>query len=376
MGTLIARYSTRPFPAGWLVAALIALLPLACWPGASRPFSLPKLWLMGGLDLLVVAQVLRAPKPRPMPPWPWLAWIAAVSLSAVTGPYLSPQAFLLAVLPLPLYFAGVEAVRAVCIGSAAESAIVLLQFFNHDPFQWLGWQPETFASSRMHVYGTLGNPDFVAAWLCTTLPLCVLARGATTRVALLVLQLAAIFCTGSRVFLLALPAAVLVSGLRTRRLEAWWLLAVPVICALLWFSPARPVGATVQGRLHLARVTAAHLGEVPVAGYGPGSFEPRFAQWQVAWLRDHREDARFSGPVDHAHNDYLEFWVEYGPLGLGAFLVLGGWLLARAWRSHVSGGALPALAALLVIACVDFPLHRPAESALFAILASLTRRIE
>jgi hypothetical protein len=46
----------------------------------------------------------------------------------------------------------------------------------HDRFERhvvraLGWQPEIFASPRMRIYGTLGNPDFVAAWLCATLPL-------------------------------------------------------------------------------------------------------------------------------------------------------------------------------------------------------------
>jgi O-antigen ligase len=145
---------------------------------------------------------------------------------------------------------------------------------------------------------------------------------------------------------------------------------------LLWVSPARTLVTTIHGRLYLATVTATHLREVPLAGYGPGSFELKFAGWQDAWLREHREDARFAGPVDHAHDDYLEFWVEYGPLGLGAFLLLCGWLLVRAGRVRPPDGTLGALAALVAIACVDFPFHRPAEWALFAMLASLTRRTD
>ena len=376
MGSLSARPSKRP-RVGWLIAPAIALLPLACWPGAVRPFSVPKLWLIGGLDLLVLAQyVTQARSARAVPPWPWLAWIAAVSLASISGSQFSPEAFLLLVLPLPLYLAGADAALAICIGSAVESAIVLLQFVHHDPFLWLGWQPETFASSRMRAYGTLGNPDFVAAWLSATLPLGALTRRGIVRVALVGLQLAAIFCTGSRVFLLALPAAALATALYARRLEKWWLMAVSVVLAIVWFSPTRPLMATVQGRLHLAKVTVAHLHEVPIAGYGPGSFEPMFARWQQSRLREHPADAARHGPVDHAHNDYLEFWVEYGPLGLGAFLVLCGWLFVRAWHARASPGAIASLAALLAVACVDFPFHRPAEWALFVVLAGLSRRSE
>lgn len=386
-------WTARAATAAWverLFLVSVALLPLVCWPGLDRPFSIPKLWLIGALDLLVAVEyLLRKPASLPMPAWPWSAWLAAISLSALTGPYVSLEALLLMVLPAGICGADIESrppaspptqdrvrdsARTVAtwisIGSAIEAAIALAQYLGHDPFQSFGWRPESFASPRMRVYGTLGNPDFVAAWLCTTLPLGAAARGAV-RAALVALLLGGIFATQSRIFLLALPAAGVVLALRGRRVARWWWLAgLPVAMALLWVSSARPLGVTVQGRLYLAKVTAAHLVEVPVAGYGPGSFGLKFSEWQVGWLREHPEDAEFAGPVDHAHNDYLEFWVEYGPLGFGAFLVLCGWLLARAWRACGHTGALAALAALLVIACADFPLHRPAEWTLFWILIS------
>ena len=370
----------RPFWIGRSIAASIAVLPLVCWPGVEHAFSAPKLWLIGGIDVLIAAQYLTRAAQRPaMSLWPCVAWIAAVSLSAITGPYVSLQAFLLLVLPLALCVAGVDAIPAVCRGAAVESAIVLLQFFNRDPFQWLGWRPEPFASPRMRVYGTLGNPDFVAAWLCATLPLCVAVKSRTLRVALVVLHLSAILCTGSRVVLIALPAAMLAAALCAGPLRKSWLLIVPVMAAAIWFSTGRSLGAVVQGRIYYAKVIAAHAKEVPVAGYGPGSFEPEFARWQATWLREHPQDARFSGPVDHAHDDYLEFWIEYAPLGLGMFLVLCGWLLLRARRSRAGAAPAAALAALLAVAVADFPLHRPAEWALFCIVAGslpVTRRME
>ncbi len=356
-----------------LIPAGVSLLPLACWPSLAQPFSTPKLWLIAGLDVLLVVQYAARAREAAirMPPWPWLAWIAAVALSGLTAPLLSADAFLLLLLPLPLAAANVDP-RALCLGSFAESAIVLLQYFHRDPFRWLGWQPEAFASPRMRVYGTLGNPDFVAAWLAATLPLCLVVRRRGVRAAFIVVIVVALFCTGSRVALLAVPAALFALAAAGWRPGKWWLAAAALLVAVLWFSPARPLGATVQGRLHFARVTATHLHDVPATGFGSGAFEPMFAGWQAAWLRQHAEDRRFEGPVDHAHNDYLEFWVEYGPVGVVAFGALCGWLL---WRRFRSGSAplFAALAALLAIACVDFPFHRPAGWALFAVLAGAAK---
>ncbi len=88
--------------------------------------------------------------------------------------------------------------------------------------------------------------------------------------------------------------------------------------------------------------------------------------------RDRGPDARLQ-PVDHAHNDYVEFWVEYGPLGLAAFATLCGWLAWRARRSRLPAAVAAALGALLAVALVDFPFHRPAEWALFAILGGFNK---
>jgi hypothetical protein len=39
----------------WLVCCAVFLLPLACLPGLDRPFSVPKTFLLAGLDLAVAA---------------------------------------------------------------------------------------------------------------------------------------------------------------------------------------------------------------------------------------------------------------------------------------------------------------------------------
>lgn len=326
----------------------LVLLPLACWPGLEHPFSTPKTWLLAGLSIAVLPGLLNRPSGAG---WPLLLWAAAASLSAAIAPFVSLQALLVAVLPLPLCWAAREGrldadgvKRAILLGSSLLAAVAVLQAVNLDPLKWLGWQPEAFSSARMRVYGTMGNPNFVAAWLCASLPL---AAGAKNKAGLasLALLLGGILATGSRVFLLALPAGAAVFAVRRVPAAKWWCIAgVPVAAALLWLSPARPLGATVKGRLDLARAAASHLGEVPPAGQGPGALGQT-----------------------HAHNDYLEFWVEYGPIGLCAFLGAAAWLLFKLRDA----AALAAAVCLLAAACVDYPFHRPAEWGLFWLLAGI-----
>jgi hypothetical protein len=300
---------------------------------------------------------------------------------------VSLGALLLALLPAPLFLAlrdgrlqAGPVIQAIVAGSAAESLIAVLQYAGFDPLQWLGWRPEVYSSSRMRVYGTLGNPDFVAAWLCATLPLAIAATRARRWIwAVAALQGAAILATGSRIFLLALAAAAVIAAARGVRIWKWCPAGLAAAGVLVWLSPARPLGKTIEGRLYFAQVASAHWRELPPFGYGPGSFEPQFARWQVEWLRGHG-GREFAGNVDHAHNDYLEVLVEYGPVGLAAFLGFSGWLLAKAWRSGgvLQPGVWAGVAALLAIACVDFPFHRPAEWGLYWVLlgtiAEHTRR--
>jgi putative inorganic carbon (hco3(-)) transporter len=384
MSVLARRFPTALPGTERLVAAAVVLLPLVCLPGIERSFSTPKLWLLVALDLVVVLHYLRhTTATASVPSWPWLAWVAAVALSSLASPATSLPALLVVLLPLPLWAAPLSSARAIALGSAIESVIAVLQFSGHDPFAWIGWRPESSASTRMVVYGTLGNPDFVAAWLAATLPLCSIWPRRVA-VAAVTLQLIALFGTGSRVLLVAVPVAVIVAALaRGRgvhggrfaqeawRPASWWLLGAAAAVAIFWLSPARSIVATAEGRLYLVRATTARLSEVPLTGYGPGAFVGVFPEWQKTWLDGHPGDRRFAGPVDHAHNDYAEFWVEFGPLGACAFLALCGWALRTGWRRGAPHSVMAALAALLAVALVDFPLHRPAESALLALLGGL-----
>ncbi len=368
----------------WTVQALIFLLPVACWPNLERPFSTPKMFILSALVLAAAARFFTRRSNPGGSGWLWLAWPAALALSALLARCASPEALLLAVLPLPVcwiiregYLPPESARRALLVSSLAVSAVLLLQYFHADPMRLLGWRPEAFSEPRMRVYGTFGNPNFAAAWLCATLPL--YAGAAMRRKALPVIgagvQIAAIAATGSRAPALGLAAAGIVFAFTRWRFGKWALAAIPFAAALLWLSPARPLGATIEGRLYYVRVAAPHLLTVPPVGYGPGAFADRFDAWQTEWLRNGGSE-RFAGPLDHAHNDYLEFWVEYGAAGLAALVGLVTWLAWMAWRSGPKPGAMEAsawagIAALSAAALADFPLHRPAEWTLYWLLLGI-----
>ncbi len=380
---------------GLAVTAGVFLLPLACWADLPQPFSLPKTWLLAGIALAVAAG-WAAHRPLRLPEWPWLIWIAAVSLSAALAPYVSLGALLLALLPLAPAVAIASGwipaqgiARALVWGSACESAVVCLQWLYVDPLRWLGWHPEAFPGRRMRAYGTLGNPDFVAAWLCGTLPLTVgyAIRQPRRGWPLVALQVAALAATGSRAAALGVAAMAVVFAVMDARVRRLWpaavLAAVLAAAAVLWLSPGRPLARTIEGRLYLASVATLHWEQTPVIGYGPGAFPLLFAQWQVEWFRTRGvadPTERFAGPVDHAHNDYLEFLIEYGAAGLCAFVGVSSWLMVSAWRRRRAGPLAPwtapawaGVAGLLAIALVDFPLHRPAEWCLYWLLLAMIR---
>lgn len=114
------------------------------------------------------------------------------------------------------------------------------------------------------------------------------------------------------------------------------------------------------------------LKERPVTGQGAGSFEAVFPQYPGNDIRLH---------FDHAHNDYLQFGIEFGLLGmlpLAAFVLLALWYGLRAlwrresvYRSGVGFGASMGIIALLIHSASDFNLQVPANAATLVTLCAI-----
>ncbi len=387
--------ASAPRGAELLGSALVAVsfvLPLAVVPGLERPFSEPKLVLLAAAVAAGAAALAFRLLRRPSLPGGLLAalcaWLAVPWLSAWRGEIASSRALLLPAAGAGWLLLAAAArpraehlARARVLSATAVAAVALLQLAGMDPFALLGWSAEG-ARGRMRVFATLGNPDFVAAFLCATLPLAWAAPALLPRplrAASLLVQAGAILAAGSRAAVLGLGAAALWLAATGRHRLPATALAAALAVPLLALSPARSLDVTVRGRGYVWRVAASHLVERPLLGFGPGTFEDRFARWQGDFWREGRGgdgDRAFAGPLDHAHDDYLETLVEGGAAGLLAFLAVVGTFVAVAFReARAARGDLAAAAAagalgLLAVALVDFPLARPAETfALFTLMA-------
>ncbi|AOE83175.1 O-antigen ligase family protein [Pseudomonas sp. TCU-HL1] len=114
------------------------------------------------------------------------------------------------------------------------------------------------------------------------------------------------------------------------------------------------------------------LQERPLLGQGAGSFEAVYPKYPGEDIRIH---------FDHAHNDYIQFAIEFGLLGslpLAAFVLMALWHALRAlwrresvYRSGVGFGAAMGIIALLIHSSTDFNLQIPANAATLVVLCAI-----
>lgn len=112
--------------------------------------------------------------------------------------------------------------------------------------------------------------------------------------------------------------------------------------------------------------------EKPLTGQGAGSFEAVFPKYPGEDIRLH---------FDLAHNDYIQFAIEYGVLGtlpLLCFVLMAlYWAFKALWqqrslyRGGVGFGAAMGIIALLSHAMTDFNLQIPANAATFVVMCAL-----
>ena len=161
------------------------------------------------------------------------------------------------------------------------------------------------------------------------------------------------------------------------------------------------MGRRWTGAIGVGLVGLAAVGAVLIFGLGPilerfgSGGEPRFTGWPIAQgaamsfmplgsgLGSFEQVYRSVEPLkdvspiyfNHAHNDFLELWLETGVVGPALLLIFAGWYAMRSWaiwRGGVeNGGDLAAactLTMLLLIAhsAVDYPLRTEALATLFA----------
>ena len=387
--------------AKWLrlaVLALVFLLPLVVFPGLSRPFSTPKIFLLEAFVVITgIYAVSLGLFSRPILPsgflFSMLIWAFALIVSAAFGEFVSQQAFWLSLFSMG-WFLLVVALRpnavymaaAISMACAAVAVIVLLQYSGLDPFGLLGWTlNQQGGSPRMRIVGTLGNPNFAAALLVSGMPIALALGNIYKRQGvfyiIIALEALAVLATGSKAGVIAgLTALLWLSGLIRLEHRRWIAAGAAAIIIMSVFMPSRSLLTTIEGRFYIWRVTASHLLERPFFGFGPGSFAPKYIEWETLyWQNGHGNDneRKFAQLQAHAHNDYLETLVDNGIAGLLGFVSLLLTFFVFAFRqarqagNELVAGASAGVVALAVVTLVDFPLHRPAELFFFWTLMSV-----
>lgn len=107
-------------------------------------------------------------------------------------------------------------------------------------------------------------------------------------------------------------------------------------------------------------------------GHGAGSYEVVFIS---------HAGPQFGGRFDHAHNDYIQFWVEYGLIGSIPLLLFALLALYNAYkafsnqrsryRSGIGFGAMMAIIAIMIHSFTDFNLQIPANAMTFTLVCAI-----
>jgi putative inorganic carbon (hco3(-)) transporter len=341
-----------------VITALLCAVLLIIFPTALEPFHEPKRWLFATAVLL--AALITFPR------WKWTAFPLVVV--ATLHPTLELVAFAWALATFPaLKVSAKTLINALAWTGFAIACVVLLQRAGLDVFSIFGPRELT---PRLSLYGTLGNPDFVASVL---LPIAVVSlRGPWWRT---LIMCSALALTGSLAVVSCAIVAAVSFGLAPlpEPLPRWGRGRAGLLLLLITPLFTRDVGLALRGRAYLVKVAAPHvtlLGGAPVVD--------RWPQWELDWWQARCADAacvtahpdgRFTGLQDHVHADWLELLLVHGVFGLAAFLLALAGPLRAAWNKDPL--LLAALTAALARGLVDFPLERPADLCLLAALCCL-----
>jgi hypothetical protein len=397
-----AAIEQRQHQARVLPALLCVGLPLVCavfWPGLESAFFAPKAALAALFGVAATAIAITTLSFRIPQHWHAFAWAAAAYVAAVAISWLASLRrdfgayAVLFVVAGPLFGLAIAAGTArrqrlvmlsIAFAAGLESVLGLAQWWlGLDPFSWFG--QAALGEHRMRLFGTLGNPEFVANFLAGALPATFLliteARGwlRAAWIALALLQGVTIVGTGCRASgiaaVVALAAFVAVQrGQRPSRRAllalAGALLVVLVVAASIVGTRNRHApGIASMGRYVMWRSALGDGALRSPLGAGPGTFEYRYfpAVCRFVKQRGDLDLIRYVGYERAAESDFIQALNETGWIGfttMVATFVFWGRALRRELRASASSGrtliaaSVAAVAALLTAATMEAPMQR------------------
>ena len=394
--------------ARWLLTALPFTLALVYSNSFSPPFSAPKnAILLLSTALLAALALICAPvwKPERDERWFWIAAAAFLAINLVAAldshrPALSVLSFEWTICGALLFaaclglLAGEDRATAmrklqvsVTASAVLVSLVVVAQFL---AIQLPGpFGVYTNSTRRMRMIATLGNPDFVAAFLAVALPSAIALALQTKKLRSLsitasVLIGASVILTGSRAGVVAMAAGATVVVCAAMHRQTWSRLAVVAMLlaacstAIGTHFNARTPFESLRGRVLIWQVSLGEAAAQQPLGSGPGTFAYEYPLSLGRFFAQPGHDSLlyFASHERHAQNDFVEAWHDTGWLGLAGLLaLLATWfalVLRRLCNTDAEtrpavAAAIASVTALCVASLADFPMHRAETWALLSI---------
>jgi O-antigen ligase len=214
------------------------------------------------------------------------------------------------------------------------------------PRGWLGTEQAGIIPVR--IYSVFGNPNIFALYLLSILAIgryrmakCIGKAERCLLTGILLLVLAALYFTYTRMaWLLAAMVWVIQSDKKRWRLN---LLVAGIAVSLLLILPGFKLrlgsladihDSSLQYRIQVWRGTGTALKDFWLWGSGPGSFQAVYPQYQTG-----------RNISQHAHQLFLQFWLEHGLFSLLAFLAV----LKKVLTGGGAQGASPAMKTLAMV---------------------------
>jgi O-antigen ligase len=222
-----------------------------------------------------------------------------------------------------------------------------------------------FAQWPLSSIGLGVNPNVIGGALAALLPLQVFALRSTRRwikIVLPAITVIALLLTATRGAWLALAVAtamwiawqVITARVTNQKRARWLWIGVVVIAGILIGGVliATPLGERLLGlggdRRNIWQNSVDLIGDYPVTGIGLAGFEMVYSTYALLVHVGH---------TIHAHNLWLDMWLNQGILGV---IALAGLILNAVWPKPSSPWRMPALIALAVIllhSLVDDPFY-------------------
>jgi len=236
----------------------------------------------------------------------------------------------------------------ICISAIIQAALGICQHFGFDPFYaFIGMVVPVGKGLKVNeVTGSLGNPNYLAAYLAFSAPF--FMRGKWKWCLILMVPVFWWARTSTALIALSVGAFVYFKG--------WWRLpaiAGAVLYAALVDSNVWLENARFEWRLdNLGRIFGSPV--TVLFGFGPG------AHWGHSYLM---------------HNEWLTLWFQYGLIGVFPVLAWFVWKIAIVIKSDVICRMVgAALAIVAVNALGNHPFHIPTTAMLALVIMSLAER--